>query len=142
MKQPLPKPTAAREPLFLDRLFDAFLRQEGRVLNNNPLNIWDDVNPPYKTKRIWPHLPIDKRGMIKYPTMEAGIKAGKHDLRVKIDHQLTLRGAITLFCPPTDKRNNTAIYIRNVSTWLGIPDDVPLSHLEALYNQGEIQLAA
>ncbi len=109
-------------------LADAIDRQEGPDQNNNPGNIWDGLDPAHgKTKRIWPELPIDGRGFVIYPTPSAGRAALEHDLSIKIGRGMDLRALLTQYAPPS--QNDTETYIRNVSTWTGIPTDVPLNQL-------------
>lgn len=111
-------------------LADAIDRQEGPDQNNNPGNIWDGLDPASgKTRRIWPDLPIDSRGFVIYSSPAAGRAALEHDLTVKISRGMDLRSLITQYAPPS--QNDTETYIRNVSTWTGLPTDVPLNNLQA-----------
>jgi hypothetical protein len=110
-------------------LADAIDRQEGPDQNNNPGNIWDGLDPANgKTRRIWPELPIDGRGFVIYPSRAAGRAALEHDLSIKIGRGMDLRALLTQYAPPS--QNDTETYIRNVSTWTGIPTDVPLNRLD------------
>lgn len=114
----------------IPRLADAMQRMEGYKpgtrawRNNNPGNIWDGLTSG-KVRRIWPNLPIDDKGFIIYPSPQAGRAALENDLRIKVSRGMTLEALISMFAPPHE--NNTAAYIRNVSTWSGIPTGVVLS---------------
>lgn len=108
---------------FISALADAITRQEGfhpgtrAWRNNNPGNIWDGVGGG-KTSRIWPSLPIDDRGFVIYPSVEAGRAALERDLALKVNRGMSLTSLLNMYAPPIE--NNTAAYIANVSTWLGI----------------------
>jgi len=125
---------------FIERLADCIDRQEGKDQNNNPGNLWDGITSG-KPHRIWPDIPIDHRGMMIFPTPEAGRAALLRDLRIKMNrHEFTLRQAIEMYAPPNE--NNTEVYIANVAHWMGIPkevaDTVPLYQLERLERDGEV----
>lgn len=100
----------------------AITRQEGRTQNNNPGNIWDGG-----PTRIWPSLPTDSRGFVIYPTLGDGQAALEHDLSIKVARGMDLSSLITMYAPPS--QNDTAAYIANVSTWTGLPKNVPLNTL-------------
>lgn len=126
--KPLPIVPSKYGP-FIDQFAACIERQEGRVLNNNPGNIWDGLCPG-KTHRIWPELPIDSRGMLIYPSLEQGREEQKHQLSLKIGRGETLSQAIEEYCPSSDPRNNTGVYIANVSQWMGnLPTTIPLKRL-------------
>jgi len=136
---------------FIERLADCITRQEGKTTNNNPGNIWDGIDPPHKLKRIWPQFPIDYRGLLVLPDEATGRAMLLHDLRVKISrHDFNLRQAIEMYCPRSDKRNDTDAYIANVAKWMAIDPDVKLAELERedaeliarLVAAGEIKEAA
>lgn len=110
-------------------LADAIARMEGYGVagsraqrNNNPGNIWDGSK-----HRIWPKLPIDEKGFIKYPTPEAGRAALEYQLNLKIRRGATLRSLITVWAPPHE--NDTNRYIDLVAKWTGLPLDKPLKDL-------------
>ncbi len=126
---------------FIERLADCIIRQEGPTQNNNPGNLWDDFDPPRKCARIWPHIPIDERGLLIFPSPGAGRAALIHDLRVKISaHKYSLAEAIEVYAPRADARNDTDAYIRNVAHWMGIPAyGVELEVLERLEEQKEVR---
>ena len=105
--------------------------------NNNPGNIWDGLSPG-KTQRIWPNLPIDEQGFVKYPTYQAGYDALLNDLRIKVNRGMTLQQLITMYAPPKgdtvggmDLSNNTAAYIQYVASQTGLPANVPLNALDS-----------
>src|SRR5258706_11663897 len=96
-------------------LADAITRQEGRILNNNPGNIWDGTNAG-KPNRIWPNLPIDSRGFVIYPTLADGRAAMERQLQIKIARGETLSQIINAW-DSGDPSSNRATYLNNVSTW-------------------------
>ena len=105
--------------------------------NNNPGNIWDGLSPG-KVQRIWPNLPIDDQGFVKYPTYQAGYDALLNDLRIKVNRGMTLQQLITMYAPPKgdtvggmDLSNNTAAYIQYVASQTGLPVNTPLNALDA-----------
>ena len=125
------------------------MRQEGNATgtrsdrNNNPGNIWDGLAPG-KARRIWPHLPIDSAGYVIYPSKASGRAALEKDLSIKVNRGMTLASLISQYAPPGPPEgqqvglpaNNTAAYIRNVSTWLGIPTDRDLRTVAAGWEGG------
>ena len=111
-------------------LADAIQRMEGYKPgtrawgNNNPGNIWDGLAEG-KKKRIWPNIPIDDKGFLKYADYATGRAALEKDLALKISRGMTLTSLINMYAPPVE--NDTLRYIKLVSTWTGLPIDVPLN---------------
>ncbi len=121
----------------LTDLASAITRMEGSCsapgvcVNNNPGNL----------RSYAAGQPVDSRGIRIFPTYEAGYDALLAQERVNIGKGLTLeeffKGKGT--CPgpsciypgyaPAADRNQPSVYAGNVSNWLGIPQDVPLSQL-------------
>jgi hypothetical protein len=100
--------------------------------NNNPGNLWDGNNA------IWPNLPHDANGFVIFPSYADGQAALENDLSIKINRGMDLTGLITMYAPPS--QNNTAAYIANVSTWTGLPTDVPLNQVDL--SAGNVALVA
>lgn len=108
-------------------LADAITRQEGgNPANNNPGNLMDEY------RKIWPQYPHannnDAKAPVIFPNAAAGRAALENDLSIKVNRGMTLTSLLTMYAPPS--QNDTATYIRNVSTWTGIPTDAPLNQLE------------
>jgi hypothetical protein len=114
---------------FLDDLAGAITRQEGACSapgicrNNNPGNL----------RAYAPGQPVDSRGIRIFPTYEAGYQALIGQEQTNIGKGLTLSeffggksGVYPGYAPAADSNNPTG-YAANVSSWLGIPTDVPLS---------------
>ena len=103
-------------------LADAITRQEGAgasVRYNNPGNLMDPNN------RIWPEYPKAPSGEVIFPDPLTGRAALENDLSIKVNRGMTLASLLTMYAPPS--QNDTATYIRNVSSWTGLPVDVPLN---------------
>lgn len=95
---------------------------------NNPGMLWDGWSPG-KTKRIWPHIPIDQRGFLIFSSEKHGMDTLRGDIRYKIAAGLTLREFIQKYAPRKHgltQSNNTELYIKKVSQSLGIHPDVRL----------------
>jgi hypothetical protein len=114
---------------FLDDLAGAITRQEGACSapgvcrNNNPGNL----------RAYLPSQPVDSRGIRIFPNYQSGYAALVGQEQVNIGKGLTLSeffagkpGVYRGYAPAADS-NNPASYAANVSSWLGIPSDVPLS---------------
>lgn len=110
---------------FIDDIAAAIARQEGGGCgpNNNPGNL-----------RNWGSLPTS-RGFAVFPTCDAGWSALRQQVQRNVDRGLTLEeffggkpGVYPGYAPAADQ-NQPAVYAANVSTWTGIPQNVPLNEL-------------
>jgi hypothetical protein len=104
----------------------AMVRQEGSSSYgtagqryNNPGNLMDPKHA------IWPQYPTAPSGEVIFPDQATGESALENDLRIKIARGMTLTSLITMYAPPS--QNDTAAYIANVSSWTGLPTNVPLN---------------
>ncbi len=119
--------TASNLMSLVTDLADAITRQEGaNSANNNPGNLMDQY------RKIWPQYPhahndADNAPVV-FPDPATGRAALEHDLAIKINRGMTLTSLLTMYAPPSE--NDTATYIAHVSSWTGIPTDVPLNRLE------------
>ncbi len=113
----------------LSDLAAAITRMEGSCsapgvcVNNNPGNL----------RAYAPGQPVDSRGIRIFPTYQAGYDALLSQEQMNISRGLTLdeffggkTGVYSGYAPAADK-NQPTVYAGNVSTWLGIPRDVPLA---------------
>ncbi len=115
----------------------AITRQEGACsspgvcTNNNPGNL----------RAYAAGQPVDSRGIRVFPDYQSGYNALLAQEQINIGKGLTLEeffkgkgdcpGPNCIYpgyAPAADK-NNPSVYAGNVSSWLGIPRDVPLSQL-------------
>ncbi len=131
-KPPALRPYGVGELGFsLDQLAGAITRQEGACsapgvcVNNNPGNL-----RAYRSDQ-----PVDSRGIRIFPSFEAGYAALIGQEQINIGKGLTTQeffggkpGVYPGYAPAADNNNPTG-YAANVSSWLGIPSDVPLSSL-------------
>jgi hypothetical protein len=107
----------------------AITRQEGFAPGtaayryNNPGNLMDPGN------RIWPEYPKAPSGEVIFPDLSTGQAALENDLGIKVNRGMTLTGLLSMYAPPS--QNDTAAYIANVSSWTGLPTNVPLNTLDA-----------
>lgn len=113
----------------LDDLAGAITRMEGSCSspgvcrNNNPGNL-----------RAGPGATgVDSRGIAIFPDFATGQAALLHQEQLNVDRGLTLseffggkQGVYSGYAPAADA-NNPNQYTSNVSSWLGIASDVPLS---------------
>jgi len=115
----------------LSDLAAAITRMEGSCSapgvcrNNNPGNL----------RAYAAGQPVDSRGIRIFPDYQSGYDALLTQERVNISKGLTVDeffggkpGVYPGYAPAAD-RNNPNVYAGNVSSWLGIPRDVPLSQL-------------
>lgn len=124
-----------REDL-LFKLTRAMARQEGWFStqkppnrgqrNNNPGNIWDGLAPG-KLKRIWPDIPTDSIGFLKFLNEASGWALFEKQVNLNVNRGKTLRELITRWAPPVE--NDTETYIKNVVKWTGLPENEPLKSL-------------
>lgn len=94
--------------------------------NNNPGNIWDGLAEG-KKKRIWPNIPTDNKGFLKFPDEASGWSLFEKQINLNINRGKTLRELITRWAPPIE--NDTETYIKNVVKWTGLPENEPLKDL-------------
>lgn len=59
-----------------------------------------------------------------FTTSQAGIVGLFRDVLAKVATGVTLRQLIYEFAPPNE--NNSALYVKNVLDWTGLPADVPV----------------
>lgn len=115
----------------LPELAAAITRQEGACsapgvcTGNNPGNL----------RAYAAGQPVDSRGIRIFPSYQAGYDALLSQERVNISKGVTLDeffagkpGVYPGYAPAAD-RNQPSVYAGNVSTWAGIPRDVPLLDL-------------
>lgn len=115
----------------LPDLAAAITRMEGSCAspsncrNNNPGNL----------RAYAAGQPVDSRGIRIFPSYQDGYNALLSQEQINIGKGLTLAeffagktGVYPGYAPASDN-NNPAGYTSNVSNWLGIPRDVPLSSL-------------
>lgn len=107
-------------------LADAVTRMEGyspgtrAYRNNNPGNI--------RGGSIYPQYPLDSGGFTIFPDPATGRAALETDMAAKVNQGLSLRSLVYKYAPPTDG-NDSDKYVSNVSTWTGLPADVPLNSI-------------
>jgi len=115
-------------------IVDAIKTQEGyypgsrAYRNNNPGNIWDDVIPGVKPRRIWPQYPIDNGGFLVLPDYQTGYNLAVGQINLKISRGESLTQAINEW-DSGDPASTRATYVANVSAALGIDPNVPLNTL-------------
>lgn len=114
----------------VDQISQSIARQEGYNVagsiaqqNNNPGNL-----------RTWGNTPV-VNGYASFATPEDGWAALNQQVQKNIDRGLTLEeffagkeGVYPGYAPAADS-NQPNVYAANVSSWTGIPLDVPLSDL-------------
>lgn len=102
----------------LEKIVNAIIRQEGMApVYPNPGNL---RAAPW---RVNPHI---SKGFWQPAARVEGIAGAAHIVMLRIAEGQTLRQLISAWAPPSDG-NQTAIYIRNVQQWSGVPDaDQPL----------------
>jgi len=116
---------------FLDDLAGAITRMEGSCsapgscVNNNPGNLRSGPGM----------LGTDSRGIAIFPDYQTGYSALLRQEQLNVDRGLTLSeffggkpGVYPGYAPAADA-NQPSVYTANVSNWLGLPADVPLSDL-------------
>lgn len=94
--------------------------------NNNPGNIWDGLSEG-KKKRIWPNIPVDSKGFLKFLDDLTGWALFEKQVNLNVNRGRTLRQLITRWAPPVE--NDTETYIKNVVKWTGLPENEPLKDL-------------
>ncbi len=117
--------------LTLTDLAAAITRMEGSCTgpttcrNNNPGNL----------RAYAAGQPVDSRGIRIFPDYQSGYNALLAQEQLNISKGLTVDeffagkpGVYPGYAPAADS-NNPSVYAGNVSSWLGIPRDVPLSEL-------------
>lgn len=106
------------------KLAHAIARQEGFFIehsvaqrNNNPGNIWDGVGKG-KVQRIFPRIPLDDKGFLKFENRQHGTAYLYRMLILKISSGVTLEQLIHSWAPPTE--NDTEAYVSAVEKMTGI----------------------
>jgi hypothetical protein len=114
-----------------DTIAAAIIRQEG---GDKPKSVCQALVRSYGTWNVGHLVWAGQRGAkpcgiggrmwAGWPTREASVEGVKRDVAAKIRRGDTLRQLITAYAPPIE--NATALYVRNVESWTGLPLDTQL----------------
>lgn len=126
------------DPTLLDQLVAAIVRQEHGekkvYQNHNPGNIWDGLCEG-KIRRIWPEIPIDAYGFLKFQSLKEGMALLRDQINYKVIRGATIRELVSAWAPAKAAKVNgrdfsnhdmTEIYIGRVAAAVGLAPDIRL----------------
>jgi hypothetical protein len=119
-----------------ENIADFIQQQEGwfpgsrSYRNNNPGNIWDDVIPGVKPKRIWPQYQIDSGGFLILPDYQTGYNLMLSQINIKMGRGESFSQLVNEW-DSSDPASTRALYVSNGVAALGIDPDTPLNQLDS-----------